>query len=253
MRGAQRRTLPVGLTGGKACRSESWVGGSPPPRYRWPLRRVPRWRNRTRSRASSRRASSSSASRPTTSRSATPIRRARSSASRSISRNDVAKRLGVQVELVPVVAANRMEFLKQGRIDLMIATMAYKPDRAEVVGIPEPFYYAGAASVFAKKSSGLKNWTDLKGKPICAIQGAYYNRRDRRGVRRAARRVQGRDRSDVGARRRQLRRRRVRHDVLRRHHGRRQVGRLRDGPPGDRSRSRGAWACARTTPSSPPT
>src|SRR6185436_14037751 len=30
---------------------------------------------------------------------------------------DVAKRLGVQIELVPVIAANRMEFLKQGRID----------------------------------------------------------------------------------------------------------------------------------------
>jgi polar amino acid transport system substrate-binding protein len=60
---------------------------------------------------------------------------------------------------------------------LMIATMAYKPDRAEVIGIPEPFYYAGAANVFAKKNSALKNWSDLKGKPICAIQGAYYNRR----------------------------------------------------------------------------
>ena len=44
--------------------------------------------------------------------------------------NDVAKRLGVAIELVPVVAANRMEFLKQGRIDMMIATMAYRPDRA---------------------------------------------------------------------------------------------------------------------------
>src|SRR5437763_10520749 len=90
---------------------------------------------------------------------------------------DVAKRLGVQLELVPVIAANRMEFIKQGRTDLMIATMAYKPDRAEVIGIPEPFYYAGAANVFAKKNSGLKNWSDIKGKPICAIQGAYYNRR----------------------------------------------------------------------------
>jgi len=91
--------------------------------------------------------------------------------------NDVAKRLGVQIELVPVIAANRMEFLKQGRIDLMIATMAYKPDRAEVIGIPQPYYYAGAANVFAKKSSGLKQWSDLKGKPVCGIQGAYYNRR----------------------------------------------------------------------------
>jgi len=91
--------------------------------------------------------------------------------------NDVARRLGVQLELVPVIAANRMEFLKQGKIDLMIATMAYKPDRAEVVGIPQPFYYAGAANVFAKKSSGLKNWADLKGKPVCGIQGAYYNRK----------------------------------------------------------------------------
>jgi len=91
--------------------------------------------------------------------------------------NDVAKRLGVTVELVPVVAANRMEFLKQGRIDMMIATMAYRPDRAEVVAIPQPFYYAGAANVFAKKSAGLKTWADLKGKPVCGVQGAYYNRR----------------------------------------------------------------------------
>jgi polar amino acid transport system substrate-binding protein len=91
--------------------------------------------------------------------------------------NDIAKRLGVQIELVPVVAANRMEFVKQGRTDLMIATMAYKPDRAEVVAIPQPFYYAGAANVFAKKNSGLKAWADLKGKPVCAIQGAYYNRK----------------------------------------------------------------------------
>src|SRR5438067_12396102 len=44
--------------------------------------------------------------------------------------NDVAKRLGVTAELVPVVAANRMEFLKQGRIDLMIATTGYRPDRS---------------------------------------------------------------------------------------------------------------------------
>ena len=50
-----------------------------------------------------------------------------------------------------MVAANRMEFVKQGRIDRMIATMAYRPDRAEVVAIAQPLYYAGAATVFAMK------------------------------------------------------------------------------------------------------
>jgi polar amino acid transport system substrate-binding protein len=91
--------------------------------------------------------------------------------------NDVAKRLGVGIELVSVTGANRMEFLKQGRIDLIIATMSYTPARAEVVGIPEPLYYASAATVFAKKNSGLKSWADIKGKPICSTEGAYFNRR----------------------------------------------------------------------------
>jgi hypothetical protein len=45
---------------------------------------------------------------------------------------DVAKKLGVQLELVPVVSANRMEFLNQGKIDLMIATMSDKPERRKI-------------------------------------------------------------------------------------------------------------------------
>src|SRR5579862_2084157 len=40
---------------------------------------------------------------------------------------DIAKRLGVKAKLVPVVAANRMEFLQQGNIDAIIATMSDTP------------------------------------------------------------------------------------------------------------------------------
>src|SRR5260370_16356581 len=40
-----------------------------------------------------------------------------------------------------------------------------------------PVHYAGAANGFGKQSRGVKAWADLKGKPVCAIQGAYYNRR----------------------------------------------------------------------------
>jgi polar amino acid transport system substrate-binding protein len=90
---------------------------------------------------------------------------------------DVANRLGVKIELVPVVAANRMEFLKQGRIDLIIATMGDNPQRRKEVGMIEPNYYAGGTNVLAPKSANLKKWQDLKGRNVCAIQGAYYNRR----------------------------------------------------------------------------
>jgi polar amino acid transport system substrate-binding protein len=53
---------------------------------------------------------------------------------------DVASKLGVKLELVPVVSANRMEFLNQGKIDLMIATMSDKPERRKIVQVIEPLY-----------------------------------------------------------------------------------------------------------------
>ncbi len=90
---------------------------------------------------------------------------------------DIASRLGVKTELVPVNATNRMEFLKQGRIDMVVATMGDTPERRKIVGMVEPNYYAGATNVMAPKSANLKNWTDLKGRKVCAVQGAYYNRR----------------------------------------------------------------------------
>jgi len=96
--------------------------------------------------------------------------------------NDIAKRISakagkpIAVELVSVVASNRMQFLQQGQTDLMIATMNDKPDRRKVVGITLPNYYASGVAVMAKKDAGIKDWADLKGKNICTIQGAWYNK-----------------------------------------------------------------------------
>jgi len=91
--------------------------------------------------------------------------------------DEIAAKLGVKVEMIPVIAANRMEFLNQGRIDLILATMGDTAQRRQVIGMIEPNYYAGGTNVLAPKSAGLKSWNDIKGKKICAVQGAYYNRR----------------------------------------------------------------------------
>jgi len=89
---------------------------------------------------------------------------------------DVAKRLGVKLELVPVVASNRIQFLQQGKIDLMIATMSDTPERRKIVDIVDPNYYGSGTNVLAKKSDGIKTWEQLKGKKVCLIQGAFYNK-----------------------------------------------------------------------------
>lgn len=88
---------------------------------------------------------------------------------------DVAKRLGVKLELVSVVSSNRMQFLQQGKIDLMIATMSDTPERRKVVGTVDPVYYASGVAILANNKAAIKTAADLKGKPVCALQGAFYN------------------------------------------------------------------------------
>ncbi|MCZ6578740.1 MAG: transporter substrate-binding domain-containing protein, partial [Gammaproteobacteria bacterium] len=85
---------------------------------------------------------------------------------------DVADALGVKLELIPVQSSNRMQFLQQGKIDLMIATMSDKANRRKVVGIPQPNYYTSGTNVLAKKGM-VSSWGDLKGKPVCGKQGAF--------------------------------------------------------------------------------
>ncbi len=88
---------------------------------------------------------------------------------------DVADAMGVELELVPVQSSNRMQFLEQGKTDMMIATMSDRADRREIVGIVGPNYYTSGTNVMSPKALGLTNWEDLRGKPVCGKQGAFYN------------------------------------------------------------------------------
>jgi len=85
--------------------------------------------------------------------------------------NEVAAAMGVEAELVPVQSSNRMQFLEQGKIDMMIATMSDRADRREIVGIPGPNYYTSGTNVMSPKALGFKDWEDLSGKPVCGKQG----------------------------------------------------------------------------------
>ena len=89
---------------------------------------------------------------------------------------DVAAKMGVEAELVPVQSSNRMQFLEQGKIDMMIATMSDRVDRRKIVGITQPNYYTSGTNIMSPKALGLSSWEDLRGKPVCGKQGAFYNK-----------------------------------------------------------------------------
>ena len=88
----------------------------------------------------------------------------------------VADAMGVELETVAVQSSNRMQFLEQGKIDLMIATMSDRPDRREIVGIVQPNYYTSGTNIMSPKALGIKDWEELRGKPVCGKQGAFYNK-----------------------------------------------------------------------------
>ncbi len=89
---------------------------------------------------------------------------------------DVAAAMNVDLELVPVQSSNRMQFLEQGKIDMMIATMSDRVDRRKIVGITQPNYYTSGTNIMSPKALGLSSWEDLRGKPVCGKQGAFYNK-----------------------------------------------------------------------------
>lgn len=88
----------------------------------------------------------------------------------------IADKLGVEADLVPVLPSNRVQFLQQNRVDVLVASMEWTQERSEILGfVPTPYYRNGGAALFLK-SSGINRWEDLRGKPVCLSQGSNYGK-----------------------------------------------------------------------------
>ncbi|NVZ66471.1 transporter substrate-binding domain-containing protein [Pseudomonas gingeri] len=88
--------------------------------------------------------------------------------------NALGKDLDVAVELVAVLPANRVQFLQQGKVDLLIANMEWTAERDTLLGhVPTPFYKVGGTAAVPKDSK-ITRWEDLKGQPVCTSQGSSY-------------------------------------------------------------------------------
>lgn len=88
----------------------------------------------------------------------------------------IADRLHVKFEPVIVQSSNRIQFLQQGKIDMLIATMADTPERRRVIDMVMPHYSYTNTNVLALKSKHYTEWEQLRGQTVCGQQSSTFNK-----------------------------------------------------------------------------
>lgn len=80
---------------------------------------------------------------------------------------DLAKALGVKLELKSMSFAQRLPALNAGKVDVVIGSTSDTLERAKSAGFTMP-YFVFKLQAMVKKSSGIKSFKDLKGKKVTA-------------------------------------------------------------------------------------
>lgn len=82
----------------------------------------------------------------------------------------IGKDLGVKVKFVQVNADGRVDALKAGKVDLVLANFTVTPDRKQVVDFAHP-YMKVSVGVVSKKSHPITKVSQLQGKGVIVTKG----------------------------------------------------------------------------------
>lgn len=82
----------------------------------------------------------------------------------------LAEDLGTELELVPVEAASRVEFLETGKVDIILANFTVTGERAEKVDFALP-YMKVALGVVSPDSAVIASEEELAGKKLIVVKG----------------------------------------------------------------------------------
>jgi ABC-type amino acid transport substrate-binding protein len=85
----------------------------------------------------------------------------------------VADELGVKPKFIEAISDNRIPFLKQGTVDLILSTMTINAERDQEIDFSEP-YYVARGSILVPKDSSIEGIDDLAGRRVCTALGSTY-------------------------------------------------------------------------------
>ena len=85
----------------------------------------------------------------------------------------IAEDLGVEPRFVEAISDNRIPFLQDGTVDLILSTMTITGERDLEIDFSEPYYIANGR-ILVPKGSDIAGVDDLAGKRVCTVLGSTY-------------------------------------------------------------------------------
>ncbi len=76
------------------------------------------------------------------------------------------------IEFVPVVSANRFQFLNTNKVDFLFSTVTITDQRKLVVDFSAPYMRSGWQVLVKRSNSTINEATDLKGKTVVVVPGS---------------------------------------------------------------------------------
>ena len=76
------------------------------------------------------------------------------------------------IEFVPVVSANRFQFLNTNKVDFLMATVTVTAKRKEVIDFSAPYMKSGWQILVKRSNSTINEASDLKGKTVVVVPGS---------------------------------------------------------------------------------
>ncbi|MGH3993053.1 MAG: transporter substrate-binding domain-containing protein, partial [Pseudonocardiaceae bacterium] len=87
--------------------------------------------------------------------------------------NIIADRLGVEAKFIEAISDNRIPFLQDGTVDLILSTMTITTDRDAEIDFSRP-YFVAHGSILVPEDSDIAGVEDLGGKRVCTALGSTY-------------------------------------------------------------------------------
>ncbi len=85
----------------------------------------------------------------------------------------VADKLGVEPKLVEAISDNRIPFLQDGTVDLVLSTMTINAERVQEIEFSEPYYIA-RGRILVPQDSDITGVDGLAGRKVCTALGSTY-------------------------------------------------------------------------------